>query len=141
MLQIRGVSKIIPLFFELVVVNSKQGVIFVMRYRKRQKKKEIMNAVFLITETLAGNKVDQLGCSHHYLKDARKDLMSHLNRLSSSDDVNEIQPTMNFKDRFHFWIDGEKRHIVISKYYKSERCSLRMKWEAEEKLNDFSSPI
>ena len=82
-----------------------------------------MNALFLITETIDGQKVEFMDyCStFHYLKDARSALMSQLQNLSSKEDVNEIQPTMNFKDRFHFWIDGEKRHIVISKYYKADK--------------------
>lgn len=102
-----------------------------------------MNALFLITETIAGQKVELMDyCStFHYLKDARKALMHQLQILSSNEDVNEIQPTMNFKDRFHFWIDGEKRHIVISKYYKAERCSLRMLDEAKMKLENFSNPV
>ena len=100
-----------------------------------------MNALFLISETSNGTTVEQLGLTNHYLKDARTDLMNHLNRLSVSEDSNEMQPTMNFKDRFHFWVDGEKRHIVISNFYKAERCSLRMINEAKEKIQNFTNPV
>lgn len=100
-----------------------------------------MNALFLITETIDGTNVEQFGLTHHYLKDARNDLMEHLNRLASNEEAYEMQPTMNFKDRFHFWVGGEKRHIVISKFYTAPRCSIRMVNEAKEKIKNFTNPI
>ena len=76
------------------------------------------------------------------LKQAREALMYQLDILSKSSKSNIYQPTMNFKDRFHYWTDeGYKRHLVISKYYKSNRYSIFMKRAALEKINDISKPI
>jgi len=101
------------------------------------------NALFLITESEFGTEVELMDyCGKFdYLKDARESLNWQLNNLASKEDANELQPTMNFKDRFHFWVDGEKRHIVISKVYKAERRSLRMRYEAIEKIKNFSNPV
>jgi hypothetical protein len=100
-----------------------------------------MNALFLITETEFGKEVEFLDYlrTHENLSSARKVLKSQINMISSKEDAYETQPTMNFKDRFHFFIGKETRHMVISKYYKSERKSLVMRNEALEKLNDFTT--
>tara|TARA_R110000744_G_scaffold275082_4_gene388072 strand:+ start:151 stop:462 length:312 start_codon:yes stop_codon:yes gene_type:complete len=101
------------------------------------------NALFLITESEFGTDVEFMDyCGKFdYLKDAREALKWQIDNLASKENVNELQPTMNFKDRFHFWVDGEKRHIVISKVYRAKRRSLRMRYEAIEKINDFSMPV
>ena len=96
-----------------------------------------MYSLFLISETNNGSQVDRLDIDFNYLKDARAELFRQINILSSKSDANETQPTMNFKDRFNFWIDGEKRHFVISKYYRSNKRAIRMELEALDKLNDF----
>jgi len=96
-----------------------------------------MYTLFLISETQNGNQVEKLDIDFYSLKEARKELLRQINILASKDDSNETQPTMNFKDRFHFWIDGEKRHFVISKVYKSVKKSIRMEIEAVEKLKNF----
>ena len=96
-----------------------------------------MYSLFLISETNNGSQVKKMDLDFDYLKDARVELFRQINILASSKDSNEIQPTMNFKDRFHFWIDGEKRHFVISKSYKSNKRFIRMELEALDKLNNF----
>jgi len=77
------------------------------------------------------------------LKDAKEELMSQLNILAKHEKANEFQPTMNFKDRFHYYLRYEngrevKRDFIISKVYKAKRMSLRTLSEAKEVLlNDF----
>lgn len=102
-----------------------------------------MTALFLISETQFGTTTELMDYSgtFDYLKDARKELAYHLNKMATSDEANELQPTMNFKDRFHFFVGNEKRHIVISKFYKSESRSIRMTMEAESKIKDISNPV
>lgn len=112
-----------------------------------------MKALFLITESeFEGSKfettVELMDYSGEFrgLKDARTALMNQINILANSVDSNEMQPTMNFKDRFHFYITQEngvkeKRHIVISDTYKASRMSLRMIWEAKDKIKDYSNPV
>lgn len=99
-----------------------------------------MYALFLITETEFGKEVEFLDFLrvHNTLKTAREKLFGQINIISSRDDSNETQPTMNFKDRFHFFIGKETRHMVISRYYKSESKSLVMRNEALNKLSNLT---
>jgi len=102
-----------------------------------------MKALFMITETEYGIQYELLEYLrvNHTLKSARQVLMKQINIIASRDDANETQPTMNYKDRFHFFIDKETRHMVISNFYKSDKCSIRMRLEAIDKINDFSKRV
>ena len=101
-----------------------------------------MTSLFLIRETqYAGIIVERMDyCGLFYnMKDARKALLNQINNLASSDKANEMQPTMNDKDFFHFYVKQpngfeEKRYIVISKDYKSSRKSILMNIEAINKV-------
>jgi len=95
-------------------------------------------ALFLIEETNEGQTY-----ARHYneawdcfytLKEARAALMYRLNILAKCERANDLQPTMNHKDRFHYWEGSRKKHLVISKYYKAARNSIFMVNNALEKI-------
>ncbi len=95
-------------------------------------------ALFLIEETNDGQTYarhyDEAFKFFYTLKEAREALMHRLNILSKCERANDLQPTMNHKDRFHYWEGGRKNHLVISKYYKAERNSIYMVNKALEKI-------
>ncbi len=82
-----------------------------------------MKALFLVSEHAENVTVLDKGP----VKYIRKELMRRLEHMASREDVNDLQPTMNYKDRFHFFVGNDTRHIVISNYYKSDKKSLLMK--------------
>jgi hypothetical protein len=97
-----------------------------------------MKGIFLISETF---ETIELHSTFTTLKEAKKELMNQINILANHESANEIQPTMNFKNRFNFFIGKEKRSMVISNFYSSERMSLRMLDEAKRELKNFSKPV
>lgn len=89
-----------------------------------------MKALFLISDNLETVTVLEKGT----LKQVRKELEYRLTNISQKENANELQPTMNYKDRFHFYVKNEngsedKRHMVISDFYKSPKKSLLMKYK------------
>lgn len=99
-------------------------------------------SLFIVKNTqYAGDTVERMDyCGNFFsMKEARKALLNQINILSKSTEANDMQPTMNNRDFFHFYVKQpsgyeEKRHIVISKVYKSDRKSIIMKLDVLEKI-------
>ncbi len=82
-----------------------------------------MKALFLVSE----NSENVTLLEKAPVKYLRKELMRRLQHMASREDANVLQPTMNYRDRFHFFVGNDVRHIVISDYYKNNNQSLLMK--------------
>jgi hypothetical protein len=83
--------------------------------------------------------VDKLDFTHYMISNARKQLMNDIMDISSKENAYEIQPTMNFKNAFHYFCGNITKYVVISAYYESENKSLLNRYKAIETLENIYS--
>ena len=81
-----------------------------------------------------------------YVDQARKELCEWLIESANSENANEIQPTMNFKDKYHMYITDEsgltiKRTVLIAKVKYDDNAYSYNTMRAVDRAMETNEPL